>query len=452
MTRSRDGLVDQPVSVGDPLARRSRPVLDRVSPRTLLSGGSQWVLISQILAFAGAFLLIKLAATLGSVAQFGRFVVVFAMAGAVNSLIFGPIGQWASRHYQEAHATGELRAYYRTAAVSVVAGVGVCGVLTVAFMRTALLERLGLTDILFVLGVLFGVASGINEVSIAITNAARRRRLSSVAILASSWLRIAGLLLVYGLGGRSLLGWVAGIVVAIGALATAQIFLLIREYASCKGELPGNSYLGSVRTYMLPFIVWGLPAYALTLGDRVLVAYFSDPVTVGIYAAMVSATMSVANVVTGSVSRAVEPTIYAVSGEVHDDARMRQAHMLVRYTVIATVALAGPYVFVCWLWPNRIIALFASAEYGSHGGRLWLLAAAAMVFLLSQQIIMHGLVEKRPWLYIGPRYVHAVLLVTGLFVLVPKSGLNGAIWSVLAAQIVQLALVVLVNRVGLRVR
>jgi O-antigen/teichoic acid export membrane protein len=202
----------------------------------------------------------------------------------------------------------------------------------------------------------------------------------------------------------------------------------------------------SVLTYTAPFLVWGVPGYVLTFGDRLLLAYYSTVTAVGVYAAMVAATMSVGNAANAAISRVLEPEIFAIAGSGEDASRKQRAHRAVTRTIRLLSIAAVPVVVIYVLFPTEIIKIVSSGQYTGHAEQLWLMAVASALFLVGQVSVFHGLIEKRPWAYLPAKFAHAIILLATMLLLVPKHGVNGVVVAVLISQVAQLALVLGTNR------
>ena len=135
--------------------------------------------------------------------------------------------------------------------------------------------------------------------------------------------------------------------------------------------------------------------------------------------------------------------MWRLAGSGEDPKRLTQAHRLISRVVIILAFLTAPAILVYAALPRSIITLFSSSAYTSSAGELWVLAFATVLFVIGQQLTLHGLVEKRPAIYIPAKFLHAALLIVLLFALIPPFGLAGAIYALLAANTVQLGAVLL---------
>jgi O-antigen/teichoic acid export membrane protein len=113
-----------------------------------------------------------------------------------------------------------------------------------------------------------------------------------------------------------------------------------------------------------------------------------------------------------------------------------------RWLVIRIAFLAGLCGFaawlVCWLWGAQLLTLLYTPEYARHADVLsWLMVAAAIWYVAG--IFSTAVTATRSFRIQVPILL-GVVLVTGVasFLLVPKFGLRGAGWSVVAGMAARL--------------
>lgn len=406
-----------------------------------------WIFFAQLASVVGTWAVVKTVSNFASVSEFGRFGIILAIAYAMNTLLFGPIAAWAQRYYQEAREAGAFHAYYRALALSLGAGVLLGGVLpffvivSISSLRTRL--DLGIDSV--AAAILLGMSISFSDTAVAIANAAFQRRAASVFLIGNTWVRVIAAGIAYELGARHAAAFAFAMVIGIAAIIPLQVVTLARAHRSSGGEAT-LTILSSIREFTLPLIVWGIPGYVLSFGDRLLLAYYAGPAVVGIYVAMLSPTWNVGNAVIGAANRVLEPSIYAHSGDATDPSRTKRAHDIIRITTLAGAIASVPLVAVYAIWPNAIISFFASGKYATQSRYLWLMFVSTVVFLVGQQLMVHGLVLKRPWSYVPIKFVHAFILATLLAVLIPSRGISGVVYALLVAHSAQLVMVMAVNR------
>ncbi len=415
--------------------------------------GSAWVAVAQAVSLLAAFLLLKLVATMSTAPRFGVFSLVLAMAGASATLVFGPLGQWAIRHYQESLERDTLTSYYLAAGVA--AAIGSAALLAVTLpvlFARGFLARLDMSPVLVVLGLAVGIVGGLGDICVFIANAAMRRALAGVLLVVQSTLRPLAVLAAWFLGGRSATAWATAIVAACGVFLLLEIALVIRRdiHAFSRRSRITRGHLSGLWAYTAPFFVWGVPSYAVSFGDRLIVGYLAGAAVVAQYVALTVATTSVANGFDATINRIFEPVVFRRAGDASDPRRVKAADRLVNFAAGVGLVSAGLLALLVWAWPEFIVRAFTSARYASAAGDLWLLALSGIALLVGRQFILRGLIRKRPWVYLPAKLAHAASLVAFLLTLVPRHGIGGACLAVLLAQVLQFGIVIATNRVVLR--
>lgn len=408
--------------------------------------------LAQLAAVAGTLALTKIVASVARAEEFGRFALLLACAAALNTLLLGPLTGSAARHYQEAKEAGALRAYFvslvRVLLIWTSAGSAVAVI--VALLFPAAIAELHLSRSLVLVGVAVGIVMASTDLLVVIANASLRRRLAAVFLLASSWGRAAGAAAAAALGADSAIRFAYGVLGALVLVLMGQLALYARLETTAGAAWAGpGGHAGFDRrlaSYALPLVIWGVPGYVLAFGDRLLLSYFTDPATVGVYAAMAAASVGVTNALGTAANRGLEPALYAEAGAATDAGRTSTALTLLRRVTLLMALTSLPLIGVYALWPQQIIELFTSATYAGEAQLLVPLLAAGIVFTLGQQLMLHGLVVKRPWAYVPTKFAHAGVVLAGIAYAVPRHGLSGLVWSLLVAHVVQFLLVVLVNR------
>ena len=410
-----------------------------------------WVAIAQILQAAGMFALFKLTAHLLSVSSFGRFALALAVAGGVNVVLAGPLAGWASRHYQEAAESSSVRSYRWALISASVVGSALLAVTvaTVTLAAPGAVRDISLSPQLFALGVTVGLAGGLVDVAIASFNVAFRRRTAATILLLSAWVRVAAVIGAYSAGFDTEQSFLLAMVGALAILGIVSCVLLFRFLDDGpRVAVATDSLLPGLVRYASPFLVWGIPGYLIVFGDKLVLARYEDAGTVGVYAAMIAATVSIGAFAIAVVVRVVEPAVWRTAGSGDDPDRLARAHALIHRVVIILAVSTVPAILAYAAFPQTIITLFSSSAYTGSADKLWLLAVATAFFVVGQQLTFHGLVEKRPAIYIPAKFLHATLLVVLLFVLIEGYGLDGAIYALIVANAVQLGAVALTNRIA----
>lgn len=435
------------------LAIRTGQPVGPLRLRSFLSARWQWIFFGQIAAVLGTLALVKVAAVASTPGIFGRFALILAVGWGINAILFAPIAGWALRYYQEAREARRLRAYYHTLVFALLCASFLATVITgvAVLLLKGGLHRMHITPAMMGIALVMGLSISYSDAAIAVAHAAFFRRSAAVFVVLSSWIRVLAVGVVYVAGATSAQAFGLALGLAVLLLLPVQVWNLRRNEDSEEGGSGIDiSYRASLKDYSVPLFLWGIPGYVLGFGDRLLLAYFTNPATVGIYAAMTAATINLTNAASSAANRVLEPTLFAASGSAKDATRVRPAVRMVNLTTGLIAPLALPFVGLYFVWPKAIITLFASGSYHRDSQYLWILLLASVIYLASQQLVYQGFILKKPGVYVPLKYFHAAILATGLVLTIPRYGLRGMILTLLAAHLLQLILVALTNRYRLR--
>lgn len=422
--------------------RRARAAAARTA-----GGGRGLAFLAQLAALGAAFVQVKLGAVWLPADEFGRFGLAIAVGASIHVLAIGPLVAWANRFYREAAEADTLGRYYGTLGLvaAVVLTVFIAAALALALGGAGLLDRLSISARLLLIAVALGLGLSLSELAIAAASAALWRGWAAAALLTVGAARIAGMVAARLAGGADAEGYLVAVAACVALVAAGLVGALLgreRRRGRLQRPRPQRSDLRAFAAYAAPFLAWGVPGYLLTFGDRLLLAYFLGPQETGAYVAMAAATVNATSVFGAAVNRVLEPAVYARAGAGRDAARLGAAARLINRSTVGLAVLALPAVALyAWL-PGVWLSLFASGGFDAPEGALWLLLVAAILFLVSQQLILHGLVEKRPQVYLPAKFLHAALAMSLLAWWIPDHGITGAIWALLVAHGAQVVMIV----------
>lgn len=420
----------------------------------VLKQGGLWLFFGHMLTILGQFVLLKLIAIYGSQELFGQFAIVMLVYSGMQILLFGPFSQWAIRHYHEFIERNRAADFY----VLVHVLVFLCTVV-ILLLYSALIPFVDHLD-LFVninfsagsifLSIIFGIITCTNDLVSTIFNAAAHPKKATVFFAAGTWLRVGALALIIKLELWNLENIIFFMIIFQLILFTLQYLTLIRIenniFTSKRKIRKLFIHFLRMRSYVMPFILWGVPGYVALMGDRWVLAAYTDATSVGIYAAMALTTLGLANAIGAAFNKAVSPIIFRASGSGNQQRRKEEAKSILYNLTLLLCLVYLPFVVIYYYWPNIVIGIFTSDQFIVNSNLLWLLMIAAIAFNVSQLLITHGLVEKKPRIYLPTKYFHGALTLTLLLFFVPGYGAKGAIISVTISHVFQLIVVLYVNR------
>lgn len=414
-----------------------------------------WPMLGHLISVLGQFGLMKIVAMLGGKSLFGQFALVLALVAAANMLIFGPFTQWAMRDFQDAKENGKLKDYFYTVYKN-------CALAGVIFFVLVLIFYVSLTAVfaidlgigwnLLILGAILGVGVALNDLIFSLLNVARYPGLSALLTSLDSLLKlvVVGIISIYaeftlesiviGLIVTQLVIIVSGYSIMRVRIAQSKIFE-IEKTSETASELQKNMF-----SYTWPFLIWAFFGYLATMGDKWVLANNVTSAELGVYSAMALASLGLANAITTAVNKGVIPVVFRVAGSGQLDSRKQKASYIVNMLVMVLSVFFTMLIILSLIFPDYIITFFASSEFTSHKEYLWLLMTAAAAVNIAQCLITHGLIGRSPVIYLPSKIFHGVVVLLGLLWFVPKMGLPGAIYVILAGNILQLLMILAVNR------
>jgi len=416
----------------------------------LFQKGGHWLFIGHGLTMLGQFVLIKYIAEEGSKALFGQFAIAMLIVTGLATLFFGPVTQWLLRYYQEFNERKRQREYYITLLSILIPFIMLIIFIGVALLPVPYLFEYGFSKNMQLLAILFALLSCLNELISTIFNAAGYSRTAALSYMAGSWSKVLGVFLAFWLFDIEMEAMLLLITSVQLVLLISQIVILFKlgnnqDYIKIHNNKKIIIHLRRMRSYLLPFLLWGVPSYIAMMGDRwVLTSYVSVEVLAE-YAAMAFVSIGISNAISVAFNKAASPIVFRVSGGGMDlDRKKEAAHIVNNLTLVLVVGYLMA-VLVYLIWPKDIISIFTSSDYTSYSGYLWIMMASSAIFNVSQFLITHGLVDKNPKIYLIPKILHGAITLLLLMLLIPLLGILGAILAVLVGNVVQLGLIMVVN-------
>lgn len=411
-----------------------------------------WVLAGQTIAFLGSFALIKiLTEQLGALA-YGRLALGMSVAGVLHMFLYGPIEQTALRYvsvYREQGRLGLLlellrRAHQLTAGVVAIVGMALA---TIVHLAAG-----GEWSLLVVLGLLCGLAGGINSTLISLQTALRQRRSVAIFQAADVWVRLGLSLLaiemIRNAAWTALLGFFLGTaVIAMAQLSTTfqNPLLKLQDAKDVSGTERQTAHAELLR-YGAPYATFAAFSWISSYADRWLVLTFANEQSVGIYAALLQIAGAPITLFLGMTNQYLVPLIFDRAGA----AQSRQQHVnssrllalassvyvLGLLVIIATAAAFG----------HSIVELLTNAEFARHADLLWLLCTGLGLSSIGQLLVIKGLAQNRSREYTAAKAVQVAALLLSAPFMVVTFGMTGMGLTLCISGTAYLASVVITNR------
>ena len=420
-----------------------------------LDYSAAWPVFGHLIGVLGQFGLYKMVAQFWGADIFGKFALVLAIVVAVNMLFFGPFTQWSIRDYQGAKENQQLHEFFHTVRKNSILASLVLIVL--AIISSFLLDsHLAISTTigagLIILGTILGIGVAINNMIFSVLNVAKFPELSASLTAIDSISKLLAVIVIWIAGYRTLNSVVV-------ALLFTQILMMGIGYLYIKSRIAQanlwntdvnvaivGKYHSDMLHYAWPFLIWGIFGYLASMGDRWVVASHVSAFELGVYSAMVLASIGLSNAITTAINKGVVPVVFRVAGSGLLVERKNQASKLVTSITIGLVVLFLLLITLSFYFPEYIIALLASSEFTTHKDLFWLLMLAAAALNIAQFLITHGLINKSPAIYLPSKIIHGAIIVLGLVMAVPTFGLKGAVYVLLVGNVLQLIMVYFVNK------
>lgn len=421
--------------------------------RVLAQTGAQkdevaWISAGQAGMFLTSLAGVKTMTTILGPQAFGKLALGLTIAGILSQFAYGPVGQAILRLYPIADAEGKvgelgrtiLAAHRRTAAL----------VLVGALPATYLAWRLAGSSwgLIVVFSLLFGLVNGGLTTLDAVFTARRDRKTAAVEMLAATALRYGSAVAATLLFGRS--GFVAMAGYAGGTLIVVLGFLRLAvrrppDLGVKRGREAGVHIATAFHAYARPFVAFSAFGTVNMYADRWILQAFLGPTEVGLYAALFQISNAPVLLFSNAVHRLFAPILF--QDAVGQEGRASVSHEMptLRVAVAFSGFVLGLMALVALLFGHTIVALVTTSGFARSAGSLWILVLALGLFQVGQVLTLRGMQSNKPEVYLLPKAVQAISLVSLSLVLVPHLAVRGAALSLLVSSSVYVALVLRSN-------
>lgn len=417
-----------------------------------LRGEIGWVVAGQVSAAVAALCSIKVLTTLLGPEAYGQLAIGLAIAGGLHLFLYGPVEQTVLRFASLAVERGQLSAC--VAAVEATHRRIAGGLLAGATLAALVLATAGQSHWIWltVLSTLLGLAIGTSASAASGLTAWRQRRLVAMHQAADAWLRLLLALGALWIAGNSPLAALCGMLVAATCIAASQV-RRARQQAILRvatEPVPDAAQAADARAqmhaYALPFVAFAAFAAISAYADRWLVLALLDPASVGLYAALLQLASAPVALFVAMTNQLVVPVIFARAGKARNLSEIGNAQRLARWLLWWYVAALSVAVVAAWLLAPLLVPLLTNDTFATASGLLWVLVLGAALFAMAQAMVLSGLAAVRPGIYILPKAIQAAALVGCAWLLVPRFGLPGMAWAMVAAAALYVLSVQLTNR------
>jgi O-antigen/teichoic acid export membrane protein len=403
-----------------------------------------WVVVAQGLSLVGVLASIKIASYCLGPADYGRLAAALAIVSMIQVCLFGAISHAGARFLFLARSKGCAQAYVRSVALLVASANALALVLWVLpIWPEGIGEALVSRWLLFA----FLAAAGMQQVLLAMVNAARLRKIVATA----QGLEAVGRPLSI-LAGVKLLAPTPTIVLGayvLTAVAVATLLMLALTQTDTASPVPdmdasnasSTSLTSQMVVYALPFALFGVVGALGSHGERILLAAWVPWERVGVYALMLQLASMPTVLLTSVINQFYLPIVFQSdpggTGDIGPAFRRYLMFSAAGTSLLAaTVLILGPLV----------VPLISSRAFTGYEYLLAPLVVSAWLFGMGQQLVLPGMRLLKSFIYILPKVVHSAALFGLASLLVPTHGLAGMAAASLSSAALYLGLVAWANK------
>jgi O-antigen/teichoic acid export membrane protein len=401
--------------------------------------------MGQVLAVAGAVVGVRLLTELLPPTVYGELALGMTLATLLNQVVFGPLGNGASRFYAVAQEAQVLPNYW--AALKHMVAVATGWTLVAAVPVGFALVVAGYTPWLGVAtaALVFALLSGYNGILDGIQNAARQRSIVALHQGLASWGRfLVAAALIFWLGTSSAIA-MAGFSLAMACVLGSQAWFLKRSLPGlASGALAQrhkfNHWQRHIFTYSWPFAAWGWLTWAQQASDRLALGIFGSTEAVGQYAVLYQLGYYPVLLASGMAVQLAAPVMFQEAGTGDDTTRLRVStrlnHSMALWTAIATVAGWALLSVV----HRELFSLLVATQYRQTSHLLPWMVLAGGLFAVGQIFSLQFMTSLNTRRLVGPKVVTAILGIAFTVVGATLYGIAGVVgasvvWSLLYSMV-----------------
>ena len=405
------------------------------------------VLLGQVLAMAGALVLIRVLSQHLDPGAFGTLALALTGSLLVTQAISSGSTAAIVRSWSPAREAGAEQAYL-LASLQMLGRdqQRIAGLAAAVALLLALLQH-GSWALLALGAGLVAMAGGWSLALTAMLTGARHRLAASALTAVEPWLKIGLLELSWQL-------WPAGVVqtlllyglsttlIALGAAAAVR--RLLGWPRAGLGDV--HAWILQMRDYGRPYSRFGLVTWLQQASDRWALQLWAGPAAVGHYAVVFQLGYSPLGTLSNMLNSLVAPILYGRAGDATDAARNRSVHRLLRKLALVGLVLSAVAFGLAWLVHRWLFALLVAPAY--RDAALWFpwMVLAGSLFSVGQLIGLRFTSENRTSLLGRIKTLTALL---GVLLNALGAALHGMAGVVVAQNLFSLVYLVCMIRLGL---
>ncbi|MFA5810587.1 MAG: oligosaccharide flippase family protein [Thermoleophilia bacterium] len=299
-----------------------------------LSGELAWVLVGQGSAVLGSIVGLRVLTEYLGATEFGILALSLTIFTLFGTIIFAGPGQAVMRFFVASVESGQADTLMRAAWESLHQRTAVAAILTAAGAAGLWLSGKAGWGLLLVAAAVYSIFMAFSTILDGAQNALRQRAVVAWHTGLGQWLRLLFALALFPFFGRTAHTALWGYSLASIVLFSSQ-FLLFQRCRRRKGPGPiaegrtlHGEWLQRINTYSWPFASWGIFYWLHSSTERWALVYFSDTVTVGLYAALFQSGFGLMTLGFNVLIQVVVPVIFQRAGGGSDNFQISEAQKL----------------------------------------------------------------------------------------------------------------------------
>jgi O-antigen/teichoic acid export membrane protein len=430
--------------------QRFQPLVYRILP---LRHELAWVVFGQALAFLGGFAAIKILTNVMGPEGYGQLALGITIAGLINMFVYGPLGQVVLRFFSTYRERGELDVYFHVLKKThVVSGLILAG--GVAIASAPVFWWFGADwVVLVVLASFFGIVTGFYSSFLFLQGTLRQRKMVALHQAAEAWLRPAlgvAAFYVFSRGAPpAFLGFIVGTLMVVLSqwVISLRSGIISRHWsAPIPEKVARHKATKEFLAYAGPLSKLAVFSAISIYADRwVLQGMFGEN-QVGIYVALYQIANAPIALLFNSVTRFMEPIIFARAGTMTSTMQAVTANRLLYKVIAAFSFLMIPIVIAAYYFAEPLVRTLTSAAFSGYAGVLWIMTVGIALLYIGQLLTTKGMNFHRPGIYILPKAVQAGVFLILIYFLAKYFGLAGVAVSICISSLLYIVMVIIVNQ------
>lgn len=418
------------------MLKLSRNNLERFSR---LSKEGFWIVLGQILAVLGSLVGVRILTGILSPVAYGELALGITVATLANQIVFGPLGNGATRFYAPALEKSDLRGFLHAVRRHLLSATGV--IIIVILLMTVGMLIFGRKEWIFisVSALIFAVFSGYNSILSGIQNAARQRAIVALHQAIESWARfLAAAGLVLWLEATSTMAMFGYVISAILVLGSQYIFF--RNTVPVHVTQIDNpvNWSQQISKYSWPMVVTGVMSWGFFASQRWALELFTSTEDVGYFSAIFQIGFTPFSLVGGALLSLIMPIVFSRAGDGEDKHRLNLVtKLIVRFCLVAFLVVLLVTVFGTF-FHDHTFQLLVAEQYRKVSHYFPYAILSAGLFQISLFLSTIILVSTKTRILLPINTIGNSLIIILNFIFTKYYGIGGLFFSMVIGSIIHI--------------